>query len=160
MVKGRDTSKTTVTALAHDVGLVFQNPDTMLFADTVKEEIAFGLNNMGIPDQVRIIDRVLSQLHLSHARDLYPRALSRGERQRLAVACVIAMQPPVIILDEPTTGLDLMESREVMDILKQFQREGHAIIIVTHSMGIVDEYTDRVIRMGHGKVLSDQVRSG
>ena len=160
MVKGRDTVRATVTELARDVGLVFQNPDTMLFADTVKEEIAFGLTNMGVEDKDKIIDRVLSQVHLSHARAQYPRALSRGERQRLAVACVIAMQPLIIILDEPTTGLDLKESREVMDILKQFQSEGHAIIIVTHSMGIVDEYADRVIRMGQGKILSDEIRSG
>jgi energy-coupling factor transport system ATP-binding protein len=160
MVKGRDTVKATVTELARDVGLVFQNPDTMLFADTVKEEIAFGLTNTGVVDQDGIIDKVLSQVHLGHAREQYPRALSRGERQRLAVACVIAMQPLIIILDEPTTGLDLKESREVMDILKQFQGEGHAIIIVTHSMGIVDEYADRVIRMGQGKILSDEVRSG
>jgi len=160
MVNGRDTGTATVTELAHDVGLVFQNPDTMLFADTVREEIAFGLTNMGVVDQDTIIDRVLSQVHLSHARDQYPRSLSRGERQRLAVACVIAMQPLIIILDEPTTGLDLNESREVMDILKQFQSEGHAIIIVTHSMGIVDEYADRVIRMELGKVISDQARGG
>jgi energy-coupling factor transport system ATP-binding protein len=159
-VKGRDTVKATVTELARDVGLVFQNPDTMLFADTVKEEIAFGLTNIGIEDQEKIIDRVLSQVHLSDAREKYPRALSRGERQRLAVACVIAMQPLIIILDEPTTGLDLKESKEVMDILKQFQSEGHAIIIVTHSMGIVDEYADRVIWMEQGKILSDLVRSG
>lgn len=162
MVNGRDTVKVTVTELARDVGLVFQNPDTMLFADTVKDEIAFGLTNMGVgeTDRERIIDTVLSQVHLSHARGQYPRALSRGERQRLAVACVIAMQPLIIILDEPTTGLDLKESREVMDILKQFQSEGHAIIIVTHSMGIVDEYANRVIRMGQGKILSDEIRSG
>ncbi len=158
LIKGKDTTRAIVTELARDVGLVFQNPDTMLFAETVWQEVAFGIDNLGLPNRDETIRRALKQVNLSHAWDLYPRYLSRGERQRLAVACIIAMQPSIIILDEPTTGLDNHESCEVMDILKEFQKEGHTIVIVTHSMEIVDEYADRVIHMEHGKIISDKRR--
>jgi energy-coupling factor transport system ATP-binding protein len=90
-----------------------------------------------------------------HTKNLYPRWLSRGERQRLAIACVLAMQPEVIVLDEPTTGLDGNEAREVMDVLKELQQNGHTIIIVTHSREIAQEVADRIITMDHGKIITD-----
>ena len=154
-VLGKDTASTSTTELSRNVGLVFQNPDTMLFADTVEKEVSFGVNNLGLEDPQKLIDDALSQVKLSFAKDLYPRSLSRGERQRLAIACILAMQPPIVILDEPTTGLDFSEAKEVMDLLKDLQEKGHTIILVTHSLDIVEKYADRTILMKDGLVVAD-----
>ena len=155
IIRGINTRSATITELARDVGLVFQNPDHMFFADTVKEEIGFGLKNLNIPDGDSIIDAALREVRLLHTKDLYPRWLSRGERQRLAIACVIAMSPSLIVLDEPTTGLDGNEARLVMEILKNLQNEGHTIIVITHNKEIAQHCADRIITMEKGSIISD-----
>jgi energy-coupling factor transporter ATP-binding protein EcfA2 len=155
IIRGKNTKSSTITDLARDVGLVFQNPDHMFFADTVKEEIGFGLKNLNIPDGNKIIDAALQEVGLLHTKDLYPRWLSRGERQRLAIACVIAMAPSIIVLDEPTTGLDGNEARLVMEILKGLQNEGHTIIVITHNKEIAQNCADRIITMEKGSIISD-----
>jgi energy-coupling factor transport system ATP-binding protein len=154
-VDGKDAAKAPVADLAHSVGLVFQNPDHMFFADTVFDEVAFGVDNLGIPDRESAVMDALAAVRLSAARDLYPRWLSRGERQRLAIACVLAMRPAVLVLDEPTTGLDGAESREIIAILKQLQEQGHTIVMVTHSREIAGQCADRVVRMEAGRIVSD-----
>lgn len=154
-VAGKNTRQFTITDLARDVGLVFQNPDHMFFADTVQQEVEFGLKNIGIPDGGIMIDKALDEVGLTHSKNLYPRWLSRGERQRLAIACIIAMKPPVIVLDEPTTGLDGNEARLVMEILKKLQMTGHTVIIITHNREIAQYCADRVIMMEKGKIISD-----
>ncbi len=155
LVDGLDAATTPVTELARHVGLVFQNPDTMLFAETVEEEIAFGLSNIGLADHRELIDAVLAEVGLADHRNQYPRSLSRGERQSLALACVIAMRPKVIVLDEPTTGLDARETQRVMEIVQRLQREGCTILMVTHNMRLVREYADRIIAMEDGIILRD-----
>jgi energy-coupling factor transport system ATP-binding protein len=155
IIKGKNTKTATITDLARDVGLVFQNPDHMFFADTVKEEIGFGLKNLKILNGDTIIDAALREVRLLHTKDLYPRWLSRGERQRLAIACVIAMSPAIIVLDEPTTGLDGNETRLVMEILKNLQNEGHTIIVITHNKEIAQNCADRIITMEKGSIISD-----
>ncbi len=156
VVKGKNTRECTVSELARHVGLVFQNPDHMFFADSVREEIGFGLKNIGISDGIEIIEKALGDVQLLHTKDMYPRWLSRGERQRLAIACVIAMRPEIIVLDEPTTGLDGNEARLVIEILKSLQLKGHTIIIITHNREIADNCADRIISMERGKVISDK----
>jgi energy-coupling factor transport system ATP-binding protein len=155
IVNGRNTRECTIADLAHDVGLVFQNPDHMFFADTVREEIAYGVKNLGIGKSDTIIDAALRDAGLSESADLYPRWLSRGERQRLGIACVVAMQPSVIVLDEPTTGLDGYEALLVITILKKLQQDGHTIIIITHNRDIAVHCADRVITMDKGHIVSD-----
>jgi energy-coupling factor transport system ATP-binding protein len=155
IVNGRNTKECSITALARDVGLVFQNPDHMFFADTVREEIAYGVKNLGIENADTVIDAALEDAGLSGAADLYPRWLSRGERQRLGIACVVAMQPSVIVLDEPTTGLDGYEALLVISILKKLQENGHTIVIITHNRDIAEHCADRVITMENGKIISD-----
>ena len=141
--------------VARHVGLVFQNPDHMFFADTVREEVAFGLANLGIADTGKIIDTALENAGLLHTGDFAPRWLSRGERQRLAIACVIAMKPSIIVLDEPTTGLDGNEAYQVMEILRDFQMNGHTVIVITHNREIALHCAERIITMDKGKILSD-----
>jgi energy-coupling factor transport system ATP-binding protein len=154
-VKGINTKTCSIADLARHVGLVFQNPDHMFFADTVGEEVAFGLHNMGMTYDTDTINRTLNEVGLLHTKALYPRWLSRGERQRLAIACVIAMRPEILVLDEPTTGLDGNEARLVMDTLKNFQLKGHTVVIITHNHDIADYCADRVIRMEKGRIISD-----
>lgn len=158
-VKGLDTSRAPVNELVKHVGLVFQNPDNMLFEDTVEAEIAFGLNNIGITGSqaAEAIVRSLELVNLKGKEKVFPRHLSRGERQRLAVACVIAMKPELIVLDEPTTGLDAEESDRMMQLMKRLQQEGHTIVMVTHNMQIVKNHAERVILMDSGKIVEDSV---
>ena len=146
-----------VTELARHAGLVFQNPDTMLFEDTVEREVAFGLKNIGmdLKDDSDYIEKILDEVGLFGKAEVFPRSMSRGERQRLAIACVIAMKPEIIILDEPTTGLDFKESRRIMSILEKLSSQGHTVIMVSHDMGIVKNYARRIITMADGKITGD-----
>jgi len=153
-ILGKNTRSSSIAQLARDVGLVFQNPDHMFFADTVRDEVAFGLVNTGIADTMEKIDDALASVGLTGTSDLYPRWLSRGERQRLAIACVTAMQPALIVLDEPTTGLDGNEARHVLEILKAMQKKGHTIVIITHSREVAG-CADRIITMEKGMVVND-----
>ena len=154
-VMNLDATTEEIMTLVRHTGLVFQNPDTMLFADTVNEEILFGLDNINSPDPEKRIRDVLSMVRLTGQEQTYPRHLSRGERQRLAVSCILAMEPEIIILDEPTTGLDEGESDRMMHLMKTLQEQGHTIIMVTHNMRIAEEYADRIIAMENGKVTGD-----
>jgi len=155
IVNRKNTKECSIAALACDVGLVFQNPDHMFFADTVREEIAYGVKNLGIENGDVLIDSALRDAGLTDSAGLYPRWLSRGERQRLGIACIVAMQPSVIVLDEPTTGLDGCEALLVIDILKKLQEKGHTIIIITHNRDIAEHCADRIITMESGKIISD-----
>ena len=94
-------------------------------------------------------------VRLDGQEQTYPRHLSRGERQRLAVSCILAMEPEIIILDEPTTGLDEVESDRMMALMKSLQQQGHTIIMVTHNMRIAEENAERIIVMESGRVSGD-----
>ena len=154
-VRALDAATAPIIDLVQQTGLVFQNPDTMLFADSVRDEIMFGLENIGSDSPDQVIGDVLSMVGLSGSETTYPRHLSRGERQRLAVACILAMKPGLIILDEPTTGLDEKESDKMMDLMLTLQERGHTIIMVTHNMRIAEEYAGRIIAMENGRVIGD-----
>jgi energy-coupling factor transport system ATP-binding protein len=150
-----DATTEDIKILVCHTGLVFQNPDTMLFADTVAEEIRFGIDNIGVQDPEGRITEVLAMVGLTGREKTYPRHLSRGERQRLAVSCILAMEPEIIILDEPTTGLDEKESDQMMFLMKSLQANGHTIIMVTHNMRIAEQYADRIIAMENGKITGN-----
>lgn len=150
-----DAATVPVIELVKETGLVFQNPDTMLFADSVREEILFGLENIGDENPYQTISHVLSLVGLSGTETTYPRHLPRGERQRLAVACILALKPRIIILDEPTTGLDEKESDRMMELMLNLQKSGHTIIMVTHNMRIAEQYAGRIIAMENGRVIGD-----
>ena len=158
-VKGLDASTVPINELVKHTGLVFQNPDNMLFEDTVEAEINFGLNNIGVkgPEAARAILHSLELVNLSEKQKVFPRNLSRGERQRLAVACVVAMKPELLVLDEPTTGLDAEESDQMMQLMRKLQQEGHTIVMVTHNLQIVRDHVERVIRMESGKIVENSV---
>ena len=161
IVDGINTSQSSITQLVKKSGLLFQNPDTMLFAESVYEEVAFGAintkNDSTNEENDQRIRDAISALGLSEKEKAYPRSLSRGERQRLAIACILAMETPILILDEPTTGLDEAESDLVMMRLREYRERGHTIVMVTHNQQMAYRHADRVIMMEHGVIVDDAV---
>ena len=156
-VDGIDTRKTTVAELAKKVGFVFQNPNDHLFADTVEEEISFTLKNLGLESgEIRSrTDEVLARFQLDKYRRQYPRALSGGEKQRVALASVLAIQPGILILDEPTRGMEYRLKAELMDFLREYAGQGNTVILVTHDVETVAEYAARVILFSEGNIVVD-----
>jgi energy-coupling factor transporter ATP-binding protein EcfA2 len=156
-VKGKATTASRKHELARTVGYVFQNPDHQIFANTVREEVGFGLKVLGEdPDSIkRRVDEALAVTGLDGYWEKSPFLLSKGERQRVAVASVLAVKPEVIILDEPTTGLDYAHQRDTMEMLKAVNSRGHTIIIITHSMWIAESYATRTILMKDGRITAD-----
>ena len=139
------------------VGYVFQNPDHQIFAGTVAEEVAFGPRNFGLPaDEIeRRCERVLKAVGLAEMRGKDPFLLGRGERQRLAVASILVLEPRLLILDEPTTGLDYPQQRRMMELIGELNRTGTAIVIITHTPWLVAEYARRAVLMRKGRKLFD-----
>lgn len=157
LVNGRDTLNVPVSDLALEVGFVLQNPDRQLFAATVEEEVAYGPKNMGL-NEAQIKERVdyaLDAVGLSDFREAFPPALSKGDRAKVVIASVLAMGPQIIILDEPTSGQDYRGCYQIMDIAKEFNRRGHTLVVVTHHMALVAEYTARTIVMMNSGILMD-----
>lgn len=155
--KTYDTRSDPMKTLAAHVGYVFQNPDDQIFHTTIRSEIEYGLKNIGVPEGERSerIESVLDAVDLGGRQNGNPFGLGIGERQRLAIAGVLAMEPSVICVDEPTTGQDRTEARKIMEILKDYNSRGHTVIAVTHDMGLVAEYTDRVIVVKDGRIIDD-----
>jgi energy-coupling factor transport system ATP-binding protein len=141
------------------VGYVFQNPDHQLFNNNCWDEIAYGPRNIELPeDEVKIrVEEATQVVGLPRIFfEEHPFFLSKGLRQRVAIASILALRPQVIIVDEPTTGQDARQSFEIMDFLKDLnENHGHTIIIITHDMPIVAQYAHRVILMSEGKILAD-----
>jgi energy-coupling factor transport system ATP-binding protein len=145
----------TVSALVGKVGFLFQNPDEQLFADTVIEEIAFGPKNLGLPVDV---DRYLDRLNLSQYRCEHPSGLSRGERQRLAAATVLAMRPQLILLDEPTTGLDRQSWIALMEfVVEEAGNCGACVVFSTHHHEVVETFAGRSITLSQGRITNDRL---
>lgn len=157
IVDGKDTRGLPTSELARSVGYVFQNPDHQIFAETVKDEIDFGPKNLGFPperiEQAR--QRVLAEMGLQGLEEEMPFQLSRGQRQRLAVASVLAMEPVILIVDEPTTGQDWRESISLMELIYQLNKKGHTCVVTTHNMNLVSLFARRVIVMWRSEVYLD-----
>jgi energy-coupling factor transport system ATP-binding protein len=157
VVQGKNTRKTKICELGKIVGYVFQNPDHQIFSDTVKDEVAFGPKQLGFPkDEIeRNVTEALASVDLLHAVDSDPFTLTKGERQRVAVASALATKSGILIFDEPTTGLDYNELRGMLDMMRKLNDAGHTIIIVTHAMWVAVENAHRVIVMQDGRIAKD-----
>ncbi|MBI4552532.1 MAG: ATP-binding cassette domain-containing protein [Candidatus Latescibacteria bacterium] len=154
---GREASSWSLAELGRRVGYVFQNPDHQIFANTVQEEVAFGPRNFGLPEpeiDARVVE-ALQVVGLRGREDEDPFSLTKGERQQLAVASVLASDPEILILDEPTTGLDYHGQRSILDLIRRLNQTGRTIIIVTHSMWVVAEYAHRCVMMQRGRIVAD-----
>ena len=158
LVEDIDTSKkANAKDVVKQVGYVFQNPDHQLFNRTVYDEIAYGPRNLDMPDE-EIEARVAEAADVAGVREElfeeHPNSLTKGLRQRVAIASVLAMKPNTIIVDEPTTGQDAKQSLEIMNFLQKLCREeDRTIVIVTHIIPIVQQYCDRVICLRDGEKL-------
>jgi energy-coupling factor transport system ATP-binding protein len=153
---GRCVAGLPLEELAQHVGYVFQDPDHQLFAATVAEEVAFGPRNVGLPP-VEVEARVaeaLAAVGLAE-RDADPFLLDKGVRQRLAVAAVLALRPEVLVLDEPTTGLDAAEQQRMMVLLERLHAAGHTIVVITHTPWVIAEHAERVVLLAGGRLRFD-----
>ncbi len=156
-VDGVETKKTSIAALARNVGFVFQNPDHQLFSETVEEEIAFALKNFGFEEEV-IQNRItwaLNLLGLTQYRKTSPFLLSGGERKRVALASVLAWDPQTLIMDEPTIGQDHQQKENLRQFIVQMQTQGKTVVIVTHDVEFVAECNPRVLLMKEGRIVAD-----
>lgn len=157
LVDGVSTRNVSVAKLARKVGFVFQNPDHQLFSETVEEEVAFGLRNFGFdPATVqRRVDWALNLLDLADYRKTSPFMLSGGERKRVALASVLAWDPSVVVLDEPTIGQDHRQKENLRQFIVQLNGQGKTVVVVTHDVEFVAECNPRVVLMTGGQVVAD-----
>jgi energy-coupling factor transporter ATP-binding protein EcfA2 len=157
VLHGMDVAALPLDRVAGEIGYVFQNPDHQIFAATVGEEVAFGLRNFGTPP-AEVAPRVaaaLAAVGLDGSEALDPFLLGKGQRQRLAVASLLALRPSVLILDEPTTGLDHREQRQMMTLIADLHRTGMTIVVITHTPWVVAEYAHRGVLLEAGRVAFD-----
>ncbi|MBN1247537.1 MAG: energy-coupling factor transporter ATPase [Anaerolineae bacterium] len=159
IVDGLNSKSSSIVQMVRRVGYVFQNPDHQLFNNNCWDEIAYGPRNIQLSeDEVKErVEEAIQVVGLPQAyRQEHPFFLSKGLRQRVAIASILALRPQVIIVDEPTTGQDARQSLEIMGFLKALNEEhGHTVIIITHDMPIVGQYARRTIAMGRARIIAD-----
>ena len=153
LIDGMPTTRLRTSELARRVGFLFQNPDRQICCGTVKEELLFGFTAQGgvTPEAEERVDAIIREFGFDPEAEPY--LLNRGTRQLLALASIIVMETPVIILDEPTTGLDYRECMKVMEVIERLHKQGTTVIMVCHDMEIVADFAERVIVMTGGKVI-------
>ncbi|BEV73016.1 MULTISPECIES: energy-coupling factor ABC transporter ATP-binding protein [unclassified Paludibacterium] len=156
-VDGLKVEDTEISELARKVGLVFQNPFTQVSGSkmTVYEELAFGLENLGVPREAmpERIDNAMALLGITRFGKRNPFDLSGGQMQRMAIASIIAMEPDIIILDEPTSQLDPQGSEEVFQAIQALSRRGMTVLMVEHKMEKIARYSDRVMLLDQGRLI-------
>ena len=149
--------ETGIFNLSRYIGYVFQNPDHQIFAETIWDEVSFGPRNYKMPEDElkQSVQEALRAVDLEGREKEDPFSLTKGERQRVAIASVLAMKPKILILDEPTTGLDYKEQCGVMELLKSLNESGRTVIIITHTMWVASQYAHRAVIMNDSHVLMD-----
>ena len=154
MVCGKEPGRTPPQELARIIGYLSQNPNDYLFQDTVEEELKFTLDNLGLADGGNAA-KLLDRLDLGRCRTTNPRDLSSGERQRVALASVLVAGPKLLVLDEPTRGIDYRLKAELGNVLQKLAEEGVTIILVTHDVEFAAEYADRTVMLFDGQIACD-----
>ena len=148
-------NKQKLKPLRKKAGLVFQFPEYQLFVETIEKDIIFGPMNFGVDEETakKIAREMLVKVGLDESYlERSPFELSGGQKRRVAIAGILAMEPDILVLDEPTAGLDPQGTKEMMHLFKDFQQTGKSVIMVTHDMNQVLEYCDHAIVMNHGKI--------
>jgi energy-coupling factor transporter ATPase len=157
-VTGLRVSEHSIHELARHVGLVFQNPENQLFALFVEKDVAFGLENLGVQrDEIRKrVDWALQMTGIENLRERAPHELSGGQQQRVAIASVLAMQPDVMVLDEPTSFLDPLGAQKIFEVISELNKEmGITVVLVEHRLDLASRYSNHVLVMSEGKVVLD-----
>ena len=155
LIDGVPTTELRTSELARRVGFLFQNPDRQICCNTVREELLFGFKALGQagPEADARVDAIIEEFGFDADDD--PFLLNRGARQLLALASIVVLAPPVVVLDEPTTGLDFRECEKVMAIIRRIHEQGATVIMVCHDMEVVADYATRCIVMSGGTVVDD-----
>jgi cobalt/nickel transport system ATP-binding protein len=153
-IGGMEIHKKNLPAIRALVGLVFQNPDDQLFSPTVYEDVAFGPLHMGLPEPeiVRRVEAALEQVGMSRFAERLSHHLSTGEKKRIAIATVLSMQPEILVLDEPTAGLDPRARRSLIHLLQELPL---TMLVSSHDLLMVRELFPRMIIMDEGRIVSD-----
>ncbi len=153
-IGGIPLDRKTVRSTRQNVGLVFQDPDNQLFMPTVEEDVAFGPENMQLnaKEVERRVEESLRRVEALDLRHQSPFQLSGGQKKRVAIATVLAMEPSILVMDEPTAALDPHSRRQIMRLVKQFD---HTLLIATHDMEMAAEICERTIVLNDGKVVAD-----
>ena len=154
-VTNKKNKNKNIKQLRKSLAIVFQFPEYQLFEETVEKDVAFGLKNYGVkePEAIKLAHEALKEVGIDES--FYKRSpfeLSGGEKRRVAIAGIIALNPDILVLDEPTAGLDPLGSDIILNLVKKFNQEGKTIIIVTHDMNIVLNHTDHVVVLNNGQV--------
>ena len=158
VVAGLKVSEHLIYELARHVGLVFQNPENQLFALSVEKDVAFGLENLGMPrDEIKKrVDWALQMTGIEDLRERAPNELSGGQQQRVAIACVLAMQPEVMVLDEPTSFLDPVGAQKIFEVVNDLNKKlGITVVLVEHRLDLASQYANHVIVVDEGKIVLD-----
>lgn len=139
------------------IGYVFQNPSYQIFAPTVEEELSFAMRYKGIEEKVinEKVQKIIKQFSLEDAVNVTTYNLSQGEKQRLAIGCMMLNEPEFMILDEPTAGLDSTRKTKLFEHLHQINKQGVGIMVVSHDKEIIDKYAQRIILMKHGEIYEN-----
>lgn len=139
------------------VGIVFQNPDNQIFAPSVEEDVAFGPLNLKLPmDEVQNrVEEALKRVGMEGFEKKAPHHLSGGQKKRVAIAGILAMRPEIMILDEPTAGLDPQGAIKIMNLLSELNREGITIVISTHDVDLVSKYVNKIFVMADGEIIGE-----
>ena len=156
-VAGLESSKSTLDEWVVNVGLAFQNPFNQISGAkyTVFEEIAFGLENTGVPreEMKPRVDAAMKLTDISNLADRSPYSLSGGQQQRVALTSILAMQPKLLVLDEPTSQMDPVGTREVFGVIRKMAEDGMTVVMVEHKMEWIAQFADRVIALKDGQIL-------
>lgn len=157
-VNGISAQKSNLSDWVHNVGLVFQNPFNQISGAkyTVFEEVAFGLENSGVAREeiIRRVEEILQVTGIADLADRSPYSLSGGQQQRVALASILVMQPKVLVLDEPTSQMDPIGTREVFGVIRKMAEQGMTVVMAEHKMEWIAQFADRVIALWEGKVFS------
>ena len=157
-VVGLDVADHPIHELALHVGLVFQNPENQLFALSVEKDVAFGLENLGVPreEMQKKVNWALETAGIYNLRERAPHELSGGQQQRVAIASIIAMRPEIMVLDEPTSFLDPLGAQKIFEVISELNKSlGMTVILVEHRLDLAARYANHVVIMDKGKVVLD-----
>jgi energy-coupling factor transporter ATP-binding protein EcfA2 len=158
LVAGNDVTKYETHEMAKHVGLVFQNPENQLFALSIEKDVAFGLENLGFSreEMRKRVDWALNLTGIYDLRERSPHEVSGGQQQRVAIAAVLAMQPDIIVLDEPTSFLDPLSAEKIFEVIHDLNRRlGLTVVLVEHRLDLTARYANHIMIMDEGKVCSD-----
>ncbi|HEY0089930.1 MAG TPA: ABC transporter ATP-binding protein [Candidatus Lokiarchaeia archaeon] len=161
IVNGKDTVETPISELSTEIGIVFQNPENQLISLDVEHEIAFGLENIGVPKEImeKRIKECVKVTEIEHLLDKAPFELSGGEQQRVAIASILALEPKVLIMDEPTALLDPYMAQKIINLLKKIQLDQKITIIISeHRLDLIMPFVDEIILINEGKIIEHDLK--